>query len=87
MSYRYMRMNVEEVEGLIIDSSVKRMQAIERNLPPKNVDDVIEMLSDQTNDDFRVYQEIGPDDIVKTVATGMDFFCSNTIMLVTFMQT
>jgi hypothetical protein len=65
-----MRLKVIETEGLIIDSSIHRMQAINRHSPPKTREEVIEILSDQTDDDFRVYQDIRPDDYVKTIATG-----------------
>ncbi|XP_014236027.1 uncharacterized protein LOC106658534 [Trichogramma pretiosum] len=68
---KYMRLKVPEVNGLIIDSSIHRMQAIERHPPPKTVQHVIDILSDQTDDDFRVYQEIRPEDHVKTIATGI----------------
>ena len=64
-------MKLPEV-GLII-SSTRRMEAIERYSTPKNVQDVIEILSDQTDDDFRVYQDISPTDRVKTIATGENF--------------
>ena len=49
------------------------MDAINRHSPPKTRQEVIEILSDQTDDDFRVYQEIRPDDIVKTIATGISY--------------
>ena len=67
-----MRLKVPEVTGLIIDSSVHRMAAINRHEPPKNTQEVIDILSDQTDDDFRVYQEIRPEDPVKTIATGKE---------------
>ncbi|XP_058808212.1 beta-alanyl-dopamine/carcinine hydrolase isoform X2 [Phymastichus coffea] len=68
---KYMRLPVPEVDGLIIDSSIHRMQAICRHSPPENLQDLINILSDQTDDDFRVYQEIQPSDFVKTIATGI----------------
>ncbi|XP_011495510.1 PREDICTED: uncharacterized protein LOC105360318 [Ceratosolen solmsi marchali] len=68
---KYLRLKVAEVEGLIIDSSIHRMQAINRHSPPKNRKEIMEILSDQTDDDFRVYQDIRPDDYVKTIATGI----------------
>lgn len=60
-----------EVEGMIITSSIRRMQAICKHPPAKNRQDVIDILSDQTDDEFRVYQEIKSDDRIKTIATGM----------------
>lgn len=65
-----MRLKVPEVVGLIIDSSVHRMAAIDRHDQPKTLQDVMDILSDQTDDDYRVYQEIRPEDYVKTIATG-----------------
>lgn len=67
----YRRLKVPEIEGLIIDSSVKRMAAISNHPHAQCRQDVIEILSDQTDDQFRVYQEIKPDDYVKTLATGI----------------
>ncbi|XP_014207370.1 uncharacterized protein LOC106638619 [Copidosoma floridanum] len=68
---KYMRLKVPEVVGCIIDSSIHRMEAINRHDQPKTLQDVIDVLSDQTDDDYRVYQEIHPDDYVKTIATGI----------------
>lgn len=68
-----MRLKVPEVEGLIIDSSIHRMEAIGRHPPPKNAREVIEVLSDQTDNDYRVYQDIRPEDFVKTIATGIKY--------------
>ncbi|KAJ8668718.1 hypothetical protein QAD02_010381 [Eretmocerus hayati] len=68
---KYLRLKVTEVGGLIIDSSDHRMEAINRHSPPKTCQEVIEILSDQTDDYYRVYQEIRPEDYVKTIATGI----------------
>ncbi|XP_012279242.1 uncharacterized protein LOC105699095 [Orussus abietinus] len=68
---KYLRLQVPEVDGLIIDSSVWRMAAICRHSLPKSREDVINILSDQTDDKFRVFQEIQPDDYVKTIAVGI----------------
>lgn len=68
---KYLRLKVPEVEGVIIDSSIKRMEAICRHPPAKSRQDVINILSDQTDDEYRVYQEIKKDDYVKTIATGI----------------
>lgn len=59
-----------EVEELIIRSSVRRMAVISKYPPVKCCQDVIDILSDQTDDEFRVYQEIDHNDHVKTIATG-----------------
>lgn len=68
---KYLRLKVPEVEGLIIDSSIHRMAAICKHPQPKCVQDVLEILSDQTDKNFRVYQEINPNDVIKTIATGI----------------
>lgn len=62
-----------EVNGLIIESSIRRMKAISKHPPVKCRQDVIDVLSDQTDDQFRVYQEIDRDDYIKTIATGMSY--------------
>lgn len=46
------------------------MEAICKHPSPKSRQDVINILSDQTGDQYRVYQEIKQDDYVKTIATG-----------------
>ena len=68
---KYLRLKVPEVDGLIIDSSVKRMEAICKHPPAKSRHDVINILSDQTDHQYRVYQDIAPNDYVKTIATGI----------------
>ncbi|XP_029670506.1 uncharacterized protein LOC115239865 isoform X1 [Formica exsecta] len=68
---KYLRLKVAEVEGMIIQSSIKRMKAIFKHPPAECRQDVINILSDQTDDEFRVYQEIGSDDHIKTIATGI----------------
>lgn len=67
---RYLRLKVAEVEGRIIRSSVKRMAAICKYPPVESRQDVIDILSDQTDDEFRVFQEIDCNNLVKTLATG-----------------
>lgn len=71
MHFRYLRLKVAEVEGMIIQSSIRRMKAISKHPPAECRQDVINILSDQTDDEFRVYQEIRSDDRIKTIATGM----------------
>ncbi|XP_070166732.1 beta-alanyl-dopamine/carcinine hydrolase [Polyergus mexicanus] len=68
---KYLRLKVAEVEGMIIQSSIKRMEAIFKHPPAECRQNVIDILSDQTDDEFRVYQEIGNDDHIKTIATGI----------------
>lgn len=73
MHFRYLRLKVTEVEGMIIQSSIRRMKAISKHPPAESRQDVIGILSDQTDDEFRVYQEIRSDDRIKTIATGMSW--------------
>lgn len=61
---------MKEVEGMIITSSIRRMEAIRKHPPVKSRQDVIDVLSDQTDDEFRVYQEINSKDHIKTIVTG-----------------
>lgn len=68
---RYLRLKVPEVDGVIIPSSDHRMTAILRHPKPKTRREIIDILSDQTGTEYRVYQEFGPDDYVKTIATGI----------------
>ncbi|XP_071873730.1 C45 family peptidase tan [Bombus fervidus] len=68
---KYLRLKIPEVDGLIVDSSIKRMAAICNHPPAKCRQDVINILSDQTDDDYRVYQEKDKNDPVKTIATGI----------------
>ena len=65
-----MRLKVPEITGVIIDSSNHRMEAIKKHPSPKNRQDVINILSDQTDNDYRLFQEFGPEDYVKTIAVG-----------------
>lgn len=46
------------------------MAAISRHPSPKTRQDIINILGDQTDDEFRVFQEIANDDVVKTIAVG-----------------
>ncbi|EFN75755.1 uncharacterized protein LOC105191124 [Harpegnathos saltator] len=68
---KYLRLKVAEAEGLIIQSSVRRMEAVCKHPPAECRQDVIDILSDQTDNEFRVYQEIDRNDYVKTLATGI----------------
>ncbi|KAK2586477.1 hypothetical protein KPH14_010747 [Odynerus spinipes] len=68
---QYLRLKIPEVPGLIVDSSVSRRAAICKYPQPKCGQDVLEILSDQTDNQYRVYQEINPNDFIKTIATGV----------------
>ncbi|XP_011696938.1 PREDICTED: uncharacterized protein LOC105455363 [Wasmannia auropunctata] len=69
---KYLRLKVEEVEGRIIESSNRRMEVISKHPPVECRQDVIDILSDQTGKDYRIYQDFGSDDDeIKTIATGI----------------
>lgn len=67
---RYLRLKVPETTGLIIDSSEERLSVLKKYGHPINKKDVIDMLSDQTGKNYRVFQESGNEDYVKTIAVG-----------------
>ncbi|KAI8431265.1 hypothetical protein MSG28_001292 [Choristoneura fumiferana] len=66
----YQRLNVTEVIGPIIDSSVARLSAINHHKPPTNRRDVAAILSDTSGKTFTVWQG-RPDTIIKTITTGI----------------
>lgn len=69
---KYLHLKVAEVEGRIIQSSIRRMEAILKHPPVECRQDVIDILSNQTGKDYRIYQEFGSDDDeIKTIATGI----------------
>ncbi|XP_034942911.1 uncharacterized protein tan [Chelonus insularis] len=68
---KYLRLKIPEVNDVIIPSSEHRMAAILEHPKPRTRREVIDILSDQTGKEFRVYQEFGDDDYVKTIATGI----------------
>ncbi|XP_015509458.1 uncharacterized protein LOC107216708 [Neodiprion lecontei] len=67
---KYLRLRVPEVDGLIIKSSECRMAAISRHPSPKNRQDVINILGDQTDNEFKVF-ESGNEDGITTIAVGI----------------
>ncbi|XP_077260450.1 C45 family peptidase tan [Temnothorax americanus] len=69
---KYLRLKVPEVKGRIIQSSIRRMETILKYPPVECRQNVIDILSDQTTKDYRIYQEFGSnDDEIKTIATGI----------------
>lgn len=67
--YRYLRLPIKEVGGLIVESSNARHRVFDRFGKPKTKEDVINMLgdcSDQTHPVFRAKDA----EIVKTIAVG-----------------
>ncbi|XP_075990771.1 C45 family peptidase tan isoform X2 [Anticarsia gemmatalis] len=67
---KYQRTNVTEVIGLIIDSSVHRLETIHSYPTPRNRKDIAEILSDTNGTDFQLFQE-KPDSVIKTIAAGI----------------
>lgn len=69
MCYRYLRLKVAEVGGMICSSSDQRLITMNQ-LPFRCCQDVINMLGDQSGQEFTIFREAGDDDYVKTVAVG-----------------
>ncbi|XP_011874667.1 PREDICTED: uncharacterized protein LOC105565793 isoform X2 [Vollenhovia emeryi] len=67
----YLRLKVAEVDESILEGSIRRMEAISKHPPVKCRQDVIDILSDQTGENYRIYREFGGDEKVKTIATGI----------------
>lgn len=67
---KYLRLPIEEVKGLIIDSSNDRMTTFTSFPPPKNREDVIRMLGDQSNSGFKVFGD-GDQAFIKTICVGI----------------
>jgi hypothetical protein len=72
---KYLRLDIEQVTGLMIDSSEGRMTTFDSFKAPKNRADVIEMLGDNSADEHTVFREKDENDFVKTIAVGI-FDCS-----------
>lgn len=69
--FRYLRLRVEEVTGLIIDSSIDRMETFSSFPQPKTKEDVVKMLGDRSGKRYCVFCESNKEEPVKTVAVGM----------------
>lgn len=67
---KYLRLPVEEVEGLIVDSSIDRMITFNSFAPPKSREDVIRMLGDTSSKGHKVFRG-GDGDFIKTVCVGI----------------
>lgn len=66
-----MRLSVPEGDEEI-RSSIHRNRAISKHKPPKDMQDIINILSDQTDNVLPVYRESGENS--KTIATGKQLF-------------
>ncbi|CAK1554038.1 unnamed protein product [Leptosia nina] len=67
---KYLRLHLKEVDGPIIDSSNARLDAIYKHPKPKNREDLQNILSDTSRQDFQVFQE-KEDSEIKTIAAGI----------------
>lgn len=72
--HRYLRLQIPEVGGMIVASSDHRHATMEKMKKPESVDDVINILGDQSDKEFTIFRESGDDDFVKTVAVGKQFY-------------
>ena len=69
---RYLRLKVPEVTGLIIDSSVERMDTFKTFKKPKNKQDVIEMLGDTSAKEHQVFRgKSGEEQFLMTICVGI----------------
>lgn len=69
---RYLRLKVPEVTGLIIDSSIERMDTFKTFKAPKNKQDVINMLGDTSAKEHCVFRDAaGQEEFLKTICVGI----------------
>lgn len=69
---KYLRLKVPEVEGLIIDSSIERMDTFGKFSKPKSKEDVIQMLGDQSAKEHQVFVDnAGEEEFLKTICVGI----------------
>lgn len=81
VQFRYLRINIKEVIGAIIDSSEARMKAVSSHPPPKSRDDVADLISDTSGTEFQVFQN-KPDTVIKTIAAGNFRYKSNVRLII-----
>lgn len=63
----YLRLPIEEANERMLESSVARMSTFKSKTEPKCRKDVVGMLSDETNEEYKVFLESG---FVTTIAVG-----------------
>lgn len=69
---KYLRLKVPEVSGLIIDSSIERMDTFVKFVAPKNKHDVIKMLGDTSAKEHCVFRDQkGKEEFLKTICVGI----------------
>ncbi|XP_060535741.1 beta-alanyl-dopamine/carcinine hydrolase isoform X2 [Cylas formicarius] len=66
----YQRMQVEEANKSMTDSSVARLATFQKYRAPKNESDLKKMLSDRSHPTHQVFRD-GKDDYVKTICVGI----------------
>ncbi|KAK5642894.1 hypothetical protein RI129_009061 [Pyrocoelia pectoralis] len=64
---RYLRLSIPEESGPMRDSSDARLKVLKKYTKPLKKSDVIEMLSDQTDSKYTVFQDTN----IKTIAVGI----------------
>lgn len=77
--FRYLRLSIPEADLDMLDSSEARMTALKAHKQPHDRKDIINMLSDQTGKKYRVFQDFGPGDTIKTLAAGKNEYITNAI--------
>lgn len=70
---RYLRLQVPEVGGMIVSSSDARHETMDKMKKPESVQDVVNILGDQSGKEFTIFRESGDEDFVKTIAVGKYF--------------
>lgn len=68
-----MRLKVPEVGGMIVSSSDARHETMNKMQKPQSVQDVVNILGDQSGKEFTIFRESGDEDFVKTIAVGKYF--------------
>lgn len=76
--FRYLRLPVKEVTGLIVDSSTERHNVFSKFGSPTSKSDIIQMLGDQSSKTHTVFRDAG---IVRTVAMGTNLLYSKIAFL------
>lgn len=66
-----MRLQIQEVTGPIIDSSIERHEVFSKIGTPKTKCDVVKMLGDQSGKVHTVFRENGGEEFIKTIAAGI----------------
>lgn len=66
-----MRLQIQEVTGPIIDSSIERHEVFSKFGAPKTKCDVVKMLGDRSGKVHTVFRENGGDEFIKTIAAGI----------------